>query len=174
MKRLRTDILILGAGGAGLFAALHAKQTAPDLDVTIAVKGQLGKCGCTRMVQGGYNVAIAPEDSIERHFMDTIEGGQWLNDQDLAWTLVTVARERIRELENELGCFFDRNPDGTIHQKAFAGQTFDRTVHKGDLTGIEIVNRLAEQVWARDVRRLDEHRAIELIKSRDVRRSPVS
>ncbi|MBM3598302.1 MAG: FAD-binding protein [Alphaproteobacteria bacterium] len=167
MKRLRTDILILGAGGAGLFAALHAKQTAPDLDVTIAVKGQLGKCGCTRMVQGGYNVAIAPEDSIERHFMDTIEGGQWLNDQDLAWTLVTVARERIRELENELGCFFDRNPDGTIHQKAFAGQTFDRTVHKGDLTGIEIVNRLAEQVWARDVRRLEEHRAIELIKSRD-------
>ena len=61
------------------------------------------------------------------------------------------AHVRIRELENELGCFFDRNPDGTIHQKAFAGQTFDRTVHKGDLTGIEIINRLAEQVWRRDV-----------------------
>ena len=59
---------------------------------------------------------------------------------------------RIRELETELGCFFDRNPDGTVHQKAFAGQTFDRTVHKGDLTGIEIINRLAEQVWRRDVR----------------------
>ena len=166
MKRRRTDILILGSGGAGLFAALHAKRAAPSLSVTVAVKGLLGKCGCTRMVQGGYNVAIAPGDSAERHFMDTIEGGGWLNDQDLAWTLVTVAQQRIRELENELGCYFDRNPDGTIHQKAFAGQTFDRTVHKGDLTGIEIINRLAEQAWARGIDRLEEHRAIALIPAK--------
>jgi fumarate reductase flavoprotein subunit len=163
----RTDILIIGAGGAGLFAALHAKQASPDLDVTIAVKGLLGKCGCTRMVQGGYNVALAPEDSVERHFMDTIEGGAWLPRQDLAWRLCEGAVERIRELENEIGCFFDRNPDGTLHQKAFAGQTFDRTVHKGDLTGIEIVNRLMEQVLARDVRRLEEHRAIALVPAAD-------
>lgn len=167
MKTLSTDILILGSGGAGLFAALHAHQNAPDASITIAVKGLLGKCGCTRMVQGGYNVALAEGDSVERHFMDTIEGSKWLADQDLAWTLVTKAVERIHELENELGCFFDRNPDGTIHQKAFAGQTFDRTVHKGDLTGIEIINRLAEQVWARGIHRLEEHRAIELIKTKD-------
>ena len=163
MKQLTTDILILGSGGAGLFAALHARRAAPDLEVTIAVKGLLGKCGCTRMVQGGYNVALAPGDSVERHFMDTIEGGKWLPDQDLAWTLVNKAIERIHELENELGCFFDRNPDGTVHQKAFAGQTFDRTVHKGDLTGIEIINRLAEQAWVSGARRLEEHRAVELI-----------
>src|SRR5688572_20291176 len=119
------------------------------------------------MVQGGYNVALSPADSVERHFMDTIVGGSWLSDQELAWKLVTLAVERIKELENELGCFFDRNPDGSIHQKAFAGQTFDRTVHKGDLTGIEIINRLAEQVWARKISRLEEHRAVELIKSRD-------
>ncbi len=162
-----TDILILGSGGAGLFAALHAHQANPNLNITIAVKGLLGKCGCTRMVQGGYNVALAEGDSIERHFMDTIEGGKWLSDQELAWTLVSKAVERIHELENELGCFFDRNPDGTVHQKAFAGQTFDRTVHKGDLTGIEIINRLAEQVWARGINRLEEHRAIELIHSSD-------
>ncbi len=167
MKRLQTDILILGSGGAGLFAALHAHKANPALHITVAVKGLLGKCGCTRMVQGGYNVALAPGDSAERHFMDTIEGGGWLNDQDLAWTLVTEAQVRIRELENELGCFFDRNPDGTVHQKAFAGQTFDRTVHKGDLTGIEIVNRLAEQVWARHIHRLEEHRALDLIKTPD-------
>src|SRR6188474_2529070 len=164
MRTIKTDILILGSGGAGLFAALHAHQANPQLSITVAVKGLLGKCGCTRMVQGGYNVALAVGDSIERHFMDTIEGGKWLPDQELAWTLVNVAIERIHELENELGCFFDRNPDGTIHQKAFAGQTFDRTVHKGDLTGIEIINRLAEQVWARDIGRLEEHRAVELIK----------
>jgi fumarate reductase flavoprotein subunit len=167
INRLDTDILILGAGGAGLFAALHAKKANPGLDVTIAVKGLLGKSGCTRMVQGGYNVALAPGDSVERHFMDTIEGGAWLNDQELAWLLVTGARSRILELENELGCFFDRNPDGTIHQKAFAGQTFDRTVHKGDLTGIEIMNRLAEQVWRRDVRRLEDHRALDLVPAAD-------
>jgi fumarate reductase flavoprotein subunit len=167
IKRLSTDVLILGAGGAGLFAALHAHQANPSLSITVAVKGLLGKCGCTRMVQGGYNVALAAGDSAEKHFQDTIEGGAWLSDQDLAWTLVTHAVERVRELENELGCFFDRNPDGTIHQKAFAGQTFDRTVHKGDLTGIEIMNRLAEQVWARDIARLEEHRAIELIKTAD-------
>ena len=167
MTTLETDILILGSGGAGLFAALHAHQTNPDLHITIAVKGLLGKCGCTRMVQGGYNVALAEGDSVERHFMDTIEGGKWLSDQELAWTLVNKAVERIHELENELGCFFDRNPDGTVHQKAFAGQTFDRTVHKGDLTGIEIISRLAEQVWARGIHRLEEHRAVELIHSAD-------
>jgi fumarate reductase flavoprotein subunit len=165
-KTLDTDILILGSGGAGLFAALHAHQASPDLRITVAVKGLLGKCGCTRMVQGGYNVALAKGDSVERHFMDTIEGGKWLPNQDLAWQLVTLAVERVHELENELGCFFDRNPDGSVHQKAFAGQTFDRTVHKGDLTGIEIINRLAEQVWARNIARLEEHRAVEIIKSK--------
>ena len=167
VERHDTDILILGSGGAGLFAALHAHQAAPDAKITIAVKGLIGKCGCTRMVQGGYNVALAPGDSLERHFMDTIVGGKWLPRQDLAWRLCEGAIERIAELENELGCFFDRNDDGTLHQKAFAGQSFDRTVHKGDLTGIEIINRIMEQVWALDVRRLEEHRAIELIPARD-------
>src|SRR4051794_15036081 len=167
MRELSTDILILGSGGAGLFAALHAQEANPALSITIAVKGLLGKCGCTRMVQGGYNVALAAGDSVERHFMDTIDGGKWLNNQELAWMLVTEAQVRIRELENDLGCFFDRNPDGTVHQKAFAGQTFDRTVHKGDLTGIEIINRLAEQVWRRHVRRLEDHRAIDLIPAAD-------
>ena len=167
LRRLQTDILILGSGGAGLFAALHAHQANPALSITVAVKGLLGKSGCTRMVQGGYNVALAEGDSVERHFMDTIEGSKWLSNQELAWTLVTGAVERIHELENELGCFFDRNPDGTVHQKAFAGQTFDRTVHKGDLTGIEIINRLAEQVWSRGIGRLEEHRAIELVRTAD-------
>ena len=163
IEKRETDILILGAGGAGLFAALHAHQANADLDITIASKGLLGKSGCTRMVQGGYNVALHKGDSVERHFMDTIEGGKWLPNQQLAWTLVTKAVERVQELENEIGCFFDRKPDGTLHGKAFAGQTFDRTVHKGDLTGIEIINRLMEQVWARPIKRLEEHRALALI-----------
>ena len=168
IDRHDTDILILGTGGAGLFAALHAQQSAPPgTKITIAVKGLIGKCGCTRMVQGGYNVALGGGDTVERHFMDTIQGGKWLPDQDMAWRLCEQAVVRIRELENEIGCFFDRNPDGTLHQKAFAGQTADRTVHKGDLTGIEIINRLMEQVLARPVEKLQEHRAIGLVPTKD-------
>ena len=168
IERLDTDILILGSGGAGLFAALHAQQTAPaGTRIALAVKGLIGKCGCTRMVQGGYNVSLGPGDSVERHFMDTIHGGKWLPDQDMAWRLCETAPRRVRELENEIGCFFDRNADGTLHHKAFAGQTADRTVHKGDLTGIEIINRLMEQVLARPVERLQEHRAVGLIPSKD-------
>ena len=166
-ETLKTDVLILGSGGAGLFAALHASQANPDLDITIAVKGLLGKCGCTRMVQGGYNVALSPGDSVERHFMDTINGGKWLPDQDMAMRLCQTAVTRVQELENELGCFFDRNDDGSLHHKAFAGQTFDRTVHRGDLTGIEIISRLMEQVRALPVNMMEEHRALALLPSRD-------
>src|SRR6201984_2593207 len=103
MERLATDILILGSRGAGLFSALHAHSKNPALDITVVSKGLLGKCGCTRMVQGGYNVALNPGDSIERHFMDTIEGGKWLPHQELAWTLVSTAIERGGGLENEGG-----------------------------------------------------------------------
>ena len=110
MEKLDTDILIIGAGGAGMFAALHAQKAAPEAKITIAVKGLLGKCGCTRMVQGGYNVAVGTGDSVERHFMDTIIGGKWLPHQDMAWKLCETAVERIHELENEIGCFFDRHP----------------------------------------------------------------
>ncbi|MFK7870558.1 MAG: L-aspartate oxidase [Roseobacter sp.] len=168
IDRHDTDILILGTGGAGLFAALHAQQSAPEgTRITLAVKGLIGKCGCTRMVQGGYNVALGGGDTVERHFMDTIEGGKWLPNQDMAWRLCEQAVVRIRELENEIGCFFDRNADGSLHQKAFAGQTADRTVHKGDLTGIEIINRLMEQVLSRPIEKLQEHRAIGLIPTKD-------
>lgn len=167
LERNDTDILILGSGGAGLLAALHAYQANPELNITIAVKGLMGKCGCTRMVQGGYNVALSKEDSVERHFMDTIAGGKWLPDQDLAWKLCETAVKRVHELENEIGCFFDREEDGTLHHKAFAGQTADRTVHKGDLTGIEIINRLMEQVLARPINKLEEHRALALIPNSD-------
>ncbi len=166
LERHDTDVLILGSGGAGLFAALHAKQAAPDLKITMAVKGLVGKCGCTRMVQGGYNVALSPGDSVERHFMDTIHGGKWLPNQSMAWKLCETAVTRVRELENEVGCFFDRKDDGSLHHKAFAGQTFDRTVHKGDLTGIEIISRLMEQILALPIERMEEHRALAFIPDR--------
>ena len=160
---IETDLLILGGGGAGLLAAIHAFDSAPDLDITVVVKSLFGKGGCTRLVQGGYNAALDAADSIERHYDDTIRAGSFLNDHELAWLLVSRAPEVILELENKHGCHFDRHPDGRIHQKAFAGQSFDRTVHKGDLTGIEIMNRLVEQVFRRSPRILEEHRALDLL-----------
>ena len=163
---LDTDILVLGAGGAGLCAALHAADRSPRLSVTVAVKGLLGRAGCTRMVQGGYNAVLGAPDSIEAHLLDTLQGGAWINDQELAWTLVNEAPGRVLELEARYGCFFDRHADGRIHQKPFAGQSHDRTIHKGDLTGIEIMNRLTEQVWRRpSIRALEEHRAVELLRT---------
>ena len=161
---VETDILILGAGGAGLCAALHAADAGRKLKILLVTKAIIGKGGCSRMVQGGYNVVLNPADSFQKHFIDTLKGGQFINNQELAWTLVTEAPGRIKEMETKYGCFFDRNPDGTIHQKPFAGQSFDRTVHKGDLTGIEIVSRLAEQVFRREsIEYLEEHRALDLL-----------
>ena len=166
-QHLKTDVLILGSGGAGLCAILHLMDHHPKPQVFLAVRGLFGKSGCTRMVQGGYNVVLDKSDSLEAHFQDTVKGGQWLNDQELAWKMVSEAPGRVLELENRAGCFFDRNPDGTIHQKPFAGQSFDRTVHKGDLTGIEIINRLSEQVAAMEnVTIGEEIRAVDLLFDR--------
>jgi succinate dehydrogenase/fumarate reductase flavoprotein subunit len=166
MEQLTTDLLIVGSGGAGLFAAIHALKADPRLAVTVVVKGLLGKTGCTRMVQGGYNAVLDPADSLALHLADTLRAGGWINDQELAWTLVREAPERIRELVNEIGCRFDLRPDGRIHQKPFAGQSFDRTIHRGDLTGIEIVSRLQEQAQARGARVLEDCRALDLVLDR--------
>jgi succinate dehydrogenase/fumarate reductase flavoprotein subunit len=166
-ESVSADILILGTGGAGLMAALHAFWRDPSLNILLVSKGMLGKSGCTRMVQGGYNVVLSPKDSLQAHFEDTVKGGGFLNDQDLAWALVEDAPRIVKELENRIGCLFDRTPQGQIHQKAFAGQTFDRTVHVGDLTGIEIMSRLRDQIFACGIRCLENTRAVELLTSRD-------
>src|SRR5213594_1834043 len=122
------------------------------------------------MVQGGYNAVLTPPDSLQAHLLDTLKGGGFINDQELVWTLVTEAPGRVLELESRYGCLFDRGTDGHIHQKPFAGQTHDRTIHKGDLTGIEIMNRLSEQVAVRaNVRAFEECRAMELALDPDGR-----
>jgi fumarate reductase flavoprotein subunit len=165
IERLATDVLVLGAGGAGLCAALHAADASPSLGVTVVVKGLLGRAGCTRMVQGGYNAVFTAPDSLDAHLRDTLQGGGFINDQEMVWTLVTEAPGRVLELESRYGCFFDRTAEGRIHQKPFAGQSHDRTIHKGDLTGIEIMNRLTEQAQARpNVAVLEESRAVELLR----------
>lgn len=163
IETIDTDMAVIGSGGAGLMCVLHAASADPDLDITLVSKGTVGKSGCTRMVQGGYNAVLDPGDSFELHFRDTLEGGAYLNDQELAWTLVTDAPRVIHELETRVGCFFDRRDDGRIHQKPFAGQSFDRTVHRGDLTGIEIMGRLRDQMFRVRPRELEDVRALDLV-----------
>jgi len=162
---LKADILILGAGGAGLFAALHAYDTNPRLKIIVATKALVGKGGCSRMVQGGLNVVLNENDSLEKHFQDTLKGGGFINNQDLAWTLVSDAPKAVHELEVSVGCFFDRGEDGKIHQKPFAGQSFDRTVHVADLTGIQIISRMTDQIYARNIQVLEETRGLDLLIS---------
>jgi len=164
---INTDVAVVGSGGAGLMCVLHAAQAAPELDITIVSKGAVGRSGCTRMVQGGFNAVLSPDDSFELHFRDTLEGGKYLNDQELAWTLINDAPKVVHELETQVGCFFDRGEDGKIRQKAFAGQAFDRTVHRGDLTGIEIMSRLLDQTFRIKPREFGDVRALDLLLDED-------
>ena len=170
MEKIRTDILVIGMGGAAQLAALNAFDANPSANILIVTKALKGKGGCSRMVQGGFNVVLNAADSHEKHLSDTVKGGKFINNQDLAKLLVEQATPTIKEMETRYGCFFDRNPDGTIHQKPFAGQSFDRTVHKGDLTGIEIISRTTEQVMKRNIPVLEEHRALELLTDATGRR----
>ncbi len=167
MEVIEADALILGSGGAGLFAALHLYDNNPHLNIILATKGLMGKSGCSRMVQGGFNAVLNESDSLDKHFVDTLKGGAFINDQELAWTLVNDAPKTIHELEVKVGCFFDRAEDGRIHQKAFAGQSFDRTVHVADLTGIQIIGRLTDQIYARNIRVLEETRGLDLLTTED-------
>ncbi len=167
MEVIKADALILGSGGAGLFAALHLYDNNPHLKIILATKGLMGKSGCSRMVQGGFNAVLNKNDSLDKHFADTLKGGAFINDQELAWTLVNDAPKTIHELEVKVGCFFDRAEDGRIHQKAFAGQSFDRTVHVADLTGIQIIGRLTDQIFARNIKVLEETRGLDLLTTDD-------
>jgi succinate dehydrogenase/fumarate reductase flavoprotein subunit len=163
IETIHTDVAIIGSGGAGLMCALHVAEREPNLKIAIVSKGAIGRSGCTRMVQGGYNAVLDPADSVDLHFLDTLKGGGYLNDQELAWTLVNDAPRVIHELETTVGCFFDRREDGHIHQKAFAGQSFDRTVHRGDLTGIEIMGRLRDQMFRIRPSEYEDVRALDLV-----------
>lgn len=160
---LETDIAIVGSGGAGLMCALHAFTADPELQITVVSKGAIGRSGCTRMVQGGFNAALGAGDSVEAHFRDTLEGGQYLNDQELAWTLVNDAPRVIDELEREFGCLFDRTEAGGLDLKPFGGQSFDRTVHRADQTGLEIMGRLRDQVLRIGAHELEDWRALDLL-----------
>jgi succinate dehydrogenase / fumarate reductase flavoprotein subunit len=138
------DVLIIGAGGAGLRAALGA--LAQGAKVGVVCKSLLGKAH-TVMAEGGIAAAMANVDTADdwrTHFRDTMRGGKLLNNWRMAQIHAQEAPERVRELE-QWGALFDRTEDGQILQRAFGGHTFRRLCHVGDRTGLEMIRTLQDR-----------------------------
>ena len=137
------DVLVIGAGGAGLRAAIAA--SAEGASVGVVCKSLLGKAH-TVMAEGGVAAALANVDDRDNwkvHFTDTMRGGQYLNDPRMAELHAREAPDRVRELE-AWGALFDRTPDGRILQRNFGGHAYPRLAHVGDRTGLEMIRTLQD------------------------------
>jgi succinate dehydrogenase / fumarate reductase, flavoprotein subunit len=138
------DVLIIGAGGAGLRAAIEA--LGQGARVGVVCKSLLGKAH-TVMAEGGIAAAMANVDAADdwrTHFRDTMRGGKFLNDWRMAQIHAQEAPDRVRELE-QWGALFDRTSSGDILQRAFGGHTFKRLCHVGDRTGLEMIRTLQDR-----------------------------
>jgi succinate dehydrogenase / fumarate reductase flavoprotein subunit len=138
------DVLIIGAGGAGLRAAIEALSQGAN--VGVVCKSLLGKAH-TVMAEGGIAAAMANVDAADdwrTHFRDTMRGGKFLNNWRMAQLHAQEAPDRVRELE-QWGALFDRTEDGRILQRAFGGHSFKRLCHVGDRTGLEMIRTLQDR-----------------------------
>ena len=138
------DVLIIGAGGAGLRASLEA--LAQGASVGVVCKSLLGKAH-TVMAEGGIAAAMANVDAADNwktHFRDTMRGGKFLNNWRMAQLHAQESPDRVRELE-QWGALFDRTENGDILQRAFGGHTFKRLCHVGDRTGLEMIRTLQDR-----------------------------
>jgi succinate dehydrogenase / fumarate reductase flavoprotein subunit len=138
------DVLVIGAGGAGLRAAIEALGAGAR--VAVVCKSLLGKAH-TVMAEGGIAAALAnvdPPDDWKVHFRDTMKGGKFLNNWRMAQIHAQESGERVRELE-QWGALFDRTEDGRILQRAFGGHTYKRLCHVGDRTGLEMIRTLQDR-----------------------------
>src|SRR5580692_9379020 len=137
------DVLVIGAGGAGLRAAIEA--SAAGVKVGLICKSLLGKAH-TVMAEGGMAAAMGnvdDRDSWKVHFADTMRGGQYLNNPRMAELHAKEALDRVRELE-AWGALFDRTPDGRILQRNVGGHKYPRLAHVGDRTGLEMIRTLQD------------------------------
>ncbi len=137
------DVLVIGAGGAGLRAAIEA--SAQGLSVGLVCKSLLGKAH-TVMAEGGVAAALGyvePNDNWKVHFRDTMKGGRYLNQWRMAQLHAMEAPDRVKELE-EWGALFDRTADGRILQRNFGGHKYPRLAHVGDRTGLEMIRTLQQ------------------------------
>ncbi|EQD37119.1 succinate dehydrogenase/fumarate reductase flavoprotein subunit, partial [mine drainage metagenome] len=144
-REIDTDVLILGAGGGGLRAAIEALSQGAR--VVIVSKSLLGKAH-TVMAEGGIAAAVGnvdSKDSWEVHFSDTIIEGVYIGDWRMAEILAKEAPDRVYELE-KFGALFDRTPEGKIMQRAFGAHTYRRLCHVGDKTGLELIRTLEDRI----------------------------
>ncbi len=144
MERHKYDVVVIGAGGAGLRAAIAAHDAGAK--TAIVCKSLLGKAH-TVMAEGGIAAAMGnrwPEDNWEVHFRDTMRGGKMLNNWRMAQLHAQEAPERVMELE-DWGALFDRTDDGLISQRDFGGHKYARLAHVGDRTGLEMIRTLQQR-----------------------------
>jgi succinate dehydrogenase / fumarate reductase flavoprotein subunit len=156
------DVLIVGAGGAGLRAAIEAANS--GVSVGLICKSLLGKAH-TVMAEGGMAAAMAhndDRDSWKVHFADTMRGGQYVNNWRMAELHAKEAPDRVRELE-AWGAVFDRTPDGRINQRNFGGHRYPRLAHVGDRTGLELIRTLQDHAVYLGMTVHMEHTVIELL-----------
>jgi succinate dehydrogenase / fumarate reductase flavoprotein subunit len=156
------DVLIVGAGGAGLRAAIEAANS--GVSVGLICKSLLGKAH-TVMAEGGMAAAMAhndDRDSWKVHFADTMRGGQYVNNWRMAEIHAKEAPDRVRELEG-WGAVFDRTPDGRINQRNFGGHRYPRLAHVGDRTGLELIRTLQDHAVQTGMTVHMEHTVVELI-----------
>ena len=147
MERHTYDVVVIGAGGAGLRAAIAAHDAGAR--TAIVCKSLLGKAH-TVMAEGGIAAAMGnrwPEDNWEVHFRDTMRGGKMLNNWRMAQLHAQEAPERVQELE-DWGALFDRTEDGLISQRDFGGHKYARLAHVGDRTGLEMIRTLQQRAVA--------------------------
>jgi succinate dehydrogenase/fumarate reductase flavoprotein subunit len=156
---IETDVLIIGGGGAGAAAALALEGA--GLKTHLATKLRLGDSN-TVMAEGGIQAALAENDSPRRHFADALVGGHGENEADLLRVLCESGPDSILWL-SQLGCLFDRNPDGTFHLRGGGGTSVPRVLACRDYTGLEIMRVLKDAVRLSSANILEEHAAVELL-----------
>jgi succinate dehydrogenase / fumarate reductase, flavoprotein subunit len=160
------DVLIIGAGGAGLRAA--AEATALGASTAVVCKSLLGKAH-TVMAEGGVAAALGntwPEDNWQVHFRDTMRGGKMLNNWRMAQLHALEAPDRVLELE-EWGALFDRTPDGKILQRDFGGHRYARLAHVGDRTGLELLRTVQQRAVDRGIEVFMECKIVRLLHAAD-------
>jgi succinate dehydrogenase / fumarate reductase flavoprotein subunit len=158
------DVLVIGAGGAGLRAAITASER--GLSVGVVTKSLLGKAH-TVMAEGGVAASMGnvdPDDGWQTHFMDTMRSGKFLNNWRMAEIFAKEAPDRVYELE-QWGALFNRTEEGKISQRAFGGHTYRRLCHVGDRTGLEMIRTLQERTLATDARVYMETTVTRLFKN---------
>jgi len=158
------DVLIIGAGGAGLRAAIEATER--GLSVGVVTKSLLGKAH-TVMAEGGVAASLGnvdPEDGWRQHFIDTMKSGKFINNWQMVEHFAKEAPDRVYELE-QWGALFNRTPEGKISQRPFGGHTYRRLCHVGDRTGLEMIRTLQERTLATDARVYMETTVTRLFKN---------